>query len=127
MSTASERPPAGDFDDLEPYLDPGIAAAVRILMAAGIETFESCQGGPGHCFAAPTVRFRGHRDQGFHALAVAQANGLLVVDLRRTWSIVEGEPTGPHWELVFEPGLFANLRERRALLTIARRARTPRG
>ena len=31
----------------DPPLDRGIAAAVSALVAAGIETFESCEGGPG--------------------------------------------------------------------------------
>ena len=32
---------------------------------AGIETFESCPGGPGHAYAEPTVRFYGDRSEGF--------------------------------------------------------------
>jgi hypothetical protein len=28
-----------------PGLDPGIELAVRVLMEAGVETFESCEGG----------------------------------------------------------------------------------
>jgi hypothetical protein len=82
-------------------LDTGIAEFVSILRAAGIETFESCEGGPGHCFPEPTVRFHGHRSEGFRALAVAQQHGLPVAYLRRYWSIDDGEPCGPRWELVF--------------------------
>jgi len=88
---------------LFPHLDQGIAPAVRILMQAGIETFESCQGGPGHAYAEPTVRFHGQRDAGFRALAVALQYGLKVTDLRRVWPVIDGEPTGPWWELVFAP------------------------
>jgi hypothetical protein len=89
--------------ELRPYLDPGIQRAVEVLMAAGIETFESCQGGTGHSFPEPAVRFYGLRDEGFRALAIAMANGLRVRSLRRYWAVVEGEPTGPSWELVFIP------------------------
>jgi len=89
------------FDVLAPDLDPGIREAVRLLMSAGIETFESCQGGEGHAYSRPTVRFHGHRDEGFRALAVALANGFRVVSLCRVWDIIDGEPTGPHWELEF--------------------------
>jgi hypothetical protein len=85
----------------EPPLDPGIARVVHTLRDAGIETFESCEGGPGHSFAEPIVRFHGHLAEGFRALSVALATGLPVAALRRCWTIVDGEPTGPHWELVF--------------------------
>ena len=62
---------------------------------------ESCQGGAGHAFYEPTVRFHGDRSEGFRALAVAMQAGLSVDNLRRVWPIVEGDPTGPCWELTF--------------------------
>lgn len=34
----------------DPPLDPGIASYVHILHQAGIETYESCQGGKGHTY-----------------------------------------------------------------------------
>lgn len=37
-------------------LDPGIANVVALLRASGIDTFSSCQGGPGHEFNCPTIR-----------------------------------------------------------------------
>jgi hypothetical protein len=82
-------------------LDPGIARYVETLRQAGIETFESCQGGPGHAYPEPTIRFHGPRDEGFRALAVSHQQGLPLSELRRTWPILDGEPTGPHWEIVF--------------------------
>lgn len=81
-------------------VDPKIAPIVRLLMEAGIETFESCQGGPGHAFFEPTVRFWGHREEGFRALAIVLAAGVAVSQLRRYWAVIDGEPTGPHWEMV---------------------------
>lgn len=36
-------------------LDPGVAGYVRILRDAGVETFESCEGGLGHALPEPTV------------------------------------------------------------------------
>lgn len=90
-------------DEMVAGLDPGIRRAVEVLRAAGIETFESCEGGEGHAYAEPTVRFHGHRDQGFKALAAAMEWGLPVRDLRRTWPVYDGEPTGPWWELTFAP------------------------
>lgn len=88
-------------DEFSPPLDPGIARAVIGLWEAGIETYESCEGGLGHSYAEPTVRFHGGREEGFRALAKAMQNGLPVSALRRVWSLVDGEPTGPTWELVF--------------------------
>ena len=81
-------------------LDPGIVAAVRVLMEAGVETFESCQGGEGHAYAEPTVRFHGGHAEGFRALAAGMQRGLPLGVLRRIWTIDDGEPTGPYWELV---------------------------
>ena len=85
-------------------LDPGIEAAVWVLRDAGVETFESCESGPGHSYSEPTVRFYGDRSEGFRALAqVLGKHDLRVTDLRRAWPIGDGEPTGPYWELVFGP------------------------
>jgi hypothetical protein len=82
-------------------LDPGIGPYVEALQAAGVETFESCEGGDGHAMPEPTVRFHGARSDGFKALAVALESGLPVADLRRAWPVIDGEPTGPYWELTF--------------------------
>lgn len=84
-------------------LDPGIAPAVEALRAAGVETFESCDGGAGHAYSEPTVRFHGDRAEGLRALSVALRAGLPVYNLHRVWRIDDGEPTGPWWELVFLP------------------------
>jgi hypothetical protein len=82
---------------VDPPLDVGIAAAVEALRAAGIETFESCEGGEGHACAEPTIRSHGERQAGFAALATAMAARTprrfvtaLLADYRR----------GAHWSLV---------------------------
>lgn len=98
--TASPIGPCRSVPD-DWVLDAGIAPAVEVLRAAGVETFESCEGGPGHAFREPTVRFFGHRAEGFRALTAAMDAGLRVSALRRYWDVIEGEPTGPHWEMVF--------------------------
>src|SRR5688500_1286010 len=82
-------------------LDNGIRRIVEVLRGAGVETFESCDGGPGHAYPQPTVRFIGQRAEGLRALAVAIQAGLPVSELRRVWPIQDGEPTGPWWELTF--------------------------
>lgn len=84
-----------------PGLDPGVRAFVEALRDAGVETFESCQGGAGHAYPEPTVRFYGDHTEGFRAYTAAAQRGLPVLALRRVWVINDGEPTGPYWELVF--------------------------
>ncbi len=85
-------------------LDIGIADAVIALRAAGVETFESCEGGDGHAYPEPTVRFHGNQSEGFRALAAAMQSGLRVAALRRVWPVLDSEPTGPWWELTFTTG-----------------------
>lgn len=83
-------------------LDEGIARAVLILEQNGIETYESCEGGPGHSYPEPTIRFHGVPEAGWRALALCLAYGLPILALRRTWIVLDGdEPTGPHWEITF--------------------------
>jgi len=50
---------------------------------------------------SPTVRSHGDQSEGFRALSAAQREGLPVASLRRAWSTIEGEPTGPWWEMTF--------------------------
>lgn len=95
-------PELKEAQQFDPPLDSGIRAYVEVLCKAGIETFESCQGGQGHAYLEPTVRFHGDRSEGFRALSIAQRRQLPVKDLRRTWPIIDGEPTGPSWELTFQ-------------------------
>lgn len=94
---------AESIKSFEDSLDPGIKNAVRILREAGIETFESCEGGSEHAFPEATIRFNGGRPEGFKALHVAMSNGLKVYNLRRVWRIEDGEPVGPWWEITLFP------------------------
>jgi hypothetical protein len=89
------------FGDGVRPVDAGIRREVQVLWENGVETTESCEGGQGHPFPEPTVRFRGSKAEGFRALAVALQNGLRVAELRRYWSIEDGEPVGPEWEMTF--------------------------
>ena len=82
-------------------LDKGISRAVCILQAAGVETFESCEGGEGHAFSLPTIRFSGTQRCGHLALGIAMKRCWPVNHLRRYWSVIENEVTGPYWELEF--------------------------
>jgi hypothetical protein len=87
--------------DFSPPLDSGIKPYVEALIAGGIETFESCQGGLNHSYPEPTIRFHGDSTAGFRAFAVATERQLPVTTLRRIWIVIDGEPTGPYWEMTF--------------------------
>jgi len=96
------------FESLEQYapvvdmeLDQGIRRAVLVLRANGVETFESCEGGPGHAFPDPTVRFWGGTWAGYKAFAIAMEHGLPVLHLRYCFTNVNGHLETPCWELVF--------------------------
>jgi len=82
-------------------LDQGIRKYVEVLRSAGVETYESCEGGAGHAYPEPSIRFHGEHSEGFRALAVALQHNLPVACLRRLWSIQDLEPLGPTWEIVF--------------------------
>jgi hypothetical protein len=47
------------------------------------------------------VRFHGQREEGFKALAIVLQNGLKPSKLARIWTIEDGEPVGPDWEMTF--------------------------
>jgi hypothetical protein len=87
--------------DYDPPLDDGLERIVEILQRAHVETFESCNGAPGHSYPEATVRFHGGAAEGFRALAVAIEADLPVNNLRRTWRVLDGEPEGPYWEMTF--------------------------
>lgn len=91
------------MNDYDPPLDPGIQPAVEALRKAGVDTYESCEGGPGHAYTEPSVRFHGDQSEGLRALAAAIAAGLPVSELRRVWVVQDAEPSGPWWELTFRP------------------------
>lgn len=80
-------------------LDPGIAEAVLALRREGVETFESCEGGKGHAYPEPTIRFHGTSSAGWHALSVALTHRLPVLAVARVWDMEGSEPAGPYWEL----------------------------
>lgn len=87
---------------ISPPCDPGIAQYVDVLRNSGIETYESCQGGKGHAYLEPTIRFHGDKSEGLKALSIAIQHQMPVDTLRRAWIIIDGEPVGPHWELTFD-------------------------
>jgi len=87
----------------DPPLDEGIREVVMRLVAGGVETFESCEGGPGHAFPEPTVRFDGQSSDGLRALSVALEYVLPGFRLRCAWRVVDGAVHAPWWVMTFLP------------------------
>jgi len=88
--------PAGELP-----IDHGVRRYVLILRAEGIETFESCQGGDGHAYPEPTIRFHGNAFEGYKAFAIAMTYGLPVAGVRQAYSVEAQRLTGPWWEMTF--------------------------
>lgn len=98
--TRSQKDRSGPF--VPGKIDKGIRKAVDVLQAHGIETFESCEGGRGHSYPEPAVRFHGGPSEGWKALAACLEVDLPVLSLRRYWHVLDHtDVTGPHWEIVF--------------------------
>lgn len=91
--------------------DPGIREYVRTFMENGFETCQSCEGvaydalkktwGSGHCYPEPTVEFFGGPSEGPRAVALCLERALPLAELRRVWSMQDGEAVGPHWAVTF--------------------------
>jgi len=86
-------------------LDKGIERLVRTLRYHGIETVQSCEGGEGHSFIEPTVRFLGEKGDGFIALGLALSLGFPVKCVRKVWDVQNGEPTEQFWEIILKKKL----------------------
>ena len=85
-----------------PAWDQVIKDAVSALAKEGVETFESAEvSGNGQASPEPTIRFHGDAAEGFRVLSVAMRLGLRVLELRRVWPILDGEPASPSWEITF--------------------------
>lgn len=87
--------------DIDMEVDAGIRRAVLILRSQGIETMESCEGGPGHAFPDPTIKFHGSTWAGYRAFAIAMEHGLPVLHLRYTYGVDGGQLSAPCWEMTF--------------------------
>jgi hypothetical protein len=108
MSAVRKPPPLEEYaSDTDSALDPGIREAVLILRRAGVETIESCEGGSGHAYPEPTIRFQGSHWEGYRAFAVAMEHGLPVLALRYTYPTSNGHLQAPCWEMVFDAGLMS--------------------
>lgn len=82
-------------------LDPGIVQAVHALADYGIDTFSSCQGGPGHggYQGMPVVLFHGDENAGLWAVWLLETQGFKVQALSRHWDLDHGLPRQPAWQV----------------------------
>ena len=89
-------------------VDEGIKKIVEILNKHGFDTWESCQGGQGHCFELPTVRFWGSEFDLIRAHRICENYSLninQVSRIYRTVGISTGDtdfcPKGTVWDVPF--------------------------
>jgi hypothetical protein len=66
-------------------VDALILPAVKLLNENGFKTFESCQGGEGHAFGEPTIRFEGSEFDLIRAYEICQFYQLPVSEVRRVF------------------------------------------
>jgi hypothetical protein len=104
---------AGDIEGL----DAGIAKVVSILNQHGFRTFESCQGGEGHFFLVPTVRFEGNDFDLIRAYELCTLYKINVTEAKRVYKktpiygeVDRGLIIGEGWDSAFNELTFA-LRE----------------
>ena len=101
--------------ELPKGIDPLILDTVKTLNSYGFKTFESCQGGEGHCFDKPTVRFEGNELDLIRACEICELEGLSVEDARRVYRktpVYKDDNTpnarmiGKAWEMPFNEITF---------------------
>lgn len=97
------------------HLDVGIAPAVRILLNHGFKTFESCEGGEGHAFHDPIIRFFGSEFDLIRAFEICEAHKLNIYEARRVFRkgdiydhnrTKKAMPIGIAWENPFNEIIF---------------------
>ena len=66
-------------------LDPLIRPVVELLNAHGFKTYESCQGGEGHCYQEPTVRFFGSEFDLIRAYEICKCYNINVYEAKRVF------------------------------------------
>jgi hypothetical protein len=69
----------------DPPIDKKILPAVEVLNKHGFKTFESCEGGEGHSYAEPTVRFFGSEFDLIRAFEICEVYKLAVLEAKRVY------------------------------------------
>lgn len=108
----------GKDEDLFLNVDEWIRPAVIILNKHGFKTFESCQGGEGHCYPQPTIRFEGSEFDCIRAYEICELYKLPVYEVKRVFrktSVYRDEKTtavhllGEAWETPFNEVTFLKI------------------
>ncbi len=83
-------------------IDAGVRHAVRVLNCRGVETQQSCEGGPGHAYDRPTIDCRARADDaaGFAALSALVDYGYDVESVALHWEVLHGRPYEIMWRVV---------------------------
>lgn len=76
---------SGNTITLPSGIDDLILPAVKILNIHGFKTFESCQGGDGHAFFEPTIRFEGSEFDLIRAYEICEIYQLPVFEIKRVY------------------------------------------
>lgn len=95
-------------------LDEGIREAVVVLNKYGFKTFESCEGGNGHCYDVPTVRFLGNEFALVRAYELCRIHRMNVCEAKRVYrktsvysDVTNGLAIGENWDRPFNELTFA--------------------
>jgi hypothetical protein len=95
-------------------LDAGIRDAVILLNNYGFDTFESCQGGEGHCMPEPTIKFWGDEFDCIRAYELCSQCGFRVFEVRRVfiknplYNLDETKEIGENWIKPYNEIVFKN-------------------
>lgn len=87
--------------DVDMEIDPDIREAVLILRSHGVQTTESCQGGPGHACPEPVIYFAGNLYEGYRTYAIAKNYGLNVLSIAYECGESDGWLESPRWKMTF--------------------------
>jgi hypothetical protein len=100
-----------DIRSIERDVDKGISRYVGIFLRNGIETCQSCEGGPGHAYPEPTIDCYGGIGSGWAILKVCLDFDLPIMTLCLFWDITDGLPTGPAWRAIFKTKMPVNKKD----------------
>lgn len=96
-------------------IDPLILPVVQMLNKYGFKTFESCQGGDGHAFFEPTVRFEGTEFDLIRAYEICVLHNFPVYEAKRVFrkssiykenNSIDTLPIGDVWDSPFNEITF---------------------
>lgn len=85
--------------EFDPPLDPSFERLLNTYLRRILKHLNRVRAEKGHACSEPTVRFHGNRSEMCKAVGVALSMGFWVKELKRVWPGIDGELTGPYWEM----------------------------